>query len=98
MVKYSKIEAWDGSHMIIFYNPAEVEREGETAVEYMDNVIVPEASKGAIVEALVRKEFSVSDELAILRQRTSKKAEFNAYDARVEELKAIADQILAGLE
>ena len=97
MAKFSKIEPWDHSHKIIHFAPATVEHEGEKVEEYSDKVIVPEASKGAIVEALVRREFSVSDEFAILRQRTSKKAEFNAYDARVEELKALADQILAAL-
>ena len=75
----------------------EVEKEGVTSEEYTKQVIVPEISKGAIVEALVRKEYSVSDELAILRQRNTKKAEFNAYNDRVEAIKAEADEILAGL-
>lgn len=98
MAKFSKIEAWDNSHKIIFYNPIEVEHEGETAIEYQDKVIVPDVNKGAIVEALVRRELSVSDEIAILRQRNTKKAEFTAYNDRIEEIKTLADSILASEE
>ena len=97
MLKYSKAEKWDASHTIIEFAPAEVQHGEETTEEYTRKVIIPEVSKGAIVEALVREQFSVSDELAILRQRNSKKAEFNAYDAAVEAIKAEADAILAGL-
>ena len=98
MAKFSKIEKWDHISSIIFFNPVEVEKEGEKVTEYQDKVIVAEATKGAIVEALVRRQFSVSDEIALLRQRNSKKAEFNAYDAFVEEAKAAADAILEGLK
>ena len=97
MLKFSKAEKWDASHTIIEYAPAKVQHGEETTEEYTKKVIIPEISKAAIVEALVRKEYSVSAEIAILRQRTSKKAEFDAYNARVEELKAEADTILAGL-
>ena len=97
MLKFSKAEKWDASHTIIEYDPAEVQHGEETAEEYTKKVIVPEVSKAAIVEALVRKEYSVSDEIAIIRQRTTKKAEFDAYNSRVEELKAEADAVLAGL-
>ena len=97
MLKFSKAEKWDASHTIIEYAPAEVQHGEGTAEEYTKKVIVPVVSKAAIVEALVRKEYSVSDEIAIIRQRTTKKAEFDTYNARVEELKAEADAVLAGL-
>lgn len=97
MAKFSKIEQWDHTHKVIFFNPVEVEHEGEKAEEYKDQVIVAEATKPAIVEALVRRQFSVSDELGILRQRNTKKAEFTAYNDFVEEAKTLADSILAGL-
>ena len=97
MLKFSKAEKWDSSRIIIEYDPAEVQHGEETAEEYTKKVIVPEVKKGAIVEALVRKEYSVSDEIAIIRQRTAKKAEFDAYNSRVEALKAEADAVLAGL-
>lgn len=98
MAKFSKIEQWDHAHKVIMFNPVEVEREGEKVEEYQDKVIVAEPSKGAIVEALVRRQFSVSDELGILRQRNTKKAEFTAYNDFVESAKDTADAILAGLE
>ena len=97
MAKFSKIEQWDHTHKVIFFNPVEVEHEGEKAEEYQGQVIVAEATKPAIVEALVRRQFSVSDELGILRQRNTKKAEFTAYHDFVEEAKTLADSILAGL-
>ena len=98
MRKFAKAEKWDASHTIIEYDPAEVKHGEETAEEYTKKVIVPEVSKAAIVEALVRKEYTVSDEIAIIRQRTTKKAEFEAYNARVEAIKAEADAILEGLK
>lgn len=42
------------------------------------------------VEQLIREKYSVSDELAILRQRDTKKEEFDEYFAFCEECKAIA--------
>lgn len=42
------------------------------------------------VDSLVREKYSLSNELAILRQRNTKKAEFSAYNAYVEECKAVA--------
>lgn len=39
---------------------------------------------------LIRKKYSVSDELAILRQRDVKAEEFDAYNAYVEDCKATA--------
>lgn len=98
MQKFSKSEKWDDSHVIIFYAPGEVKHGEETVEEYTKHVVVTEASKPAIVEALVRREYSVSDEIAIIRQRTTKKAEFEAYNARVEAIKAEADAILEGLK
>lgn len=98
MQKFSKCEKWDDSHVIIFYAPGEVKHGDETVEEYTKHVVVTEASKPAIVEALVRREYSVSDEIAIIRQRTTKKAEFETYNARVEAIKAEADAILEGLK
>ena len=97
-MNFSKREKWDDSHVIIFYAPGEVKHGEETVEEYTKHVVVTEASKPAIVEALVRREYSVSDEIAIIRQRTAKKAEFETYNARVEAIKADADAILEGLK
>jgi len=42
------------------------------------------------VDRLIRRKYSVSAELAILRQRDSKPEEFAAYNAYAEECKAMA--------
>lgn len=47
-----------------------------------------------LVEMFIRERYSVSDELAILRQRDVKKDEFDAYFAFCEECKARAKEII----
>lgn len=95
MAKYSKIERWDFSRFVINYAPAEVEHNGEKTTEYTKRVLVAEVSKGAIVEAIIRERYTLNDEIALLRQRTSKKAEFAEYNDYAEAAKATADAILA---
>lgn len=92
----SKVERYDKNHLIVSFNVVEVPAtdDREAGFEF-DTVLVPELSKPALVEAIVRSRFSVSDELGILRQRNSKKAEFNEYNDFVEAAKATADAILA---
>lgn len=46
-----------------------------------------------LIEALIRDRYSVSDELAILRQQDSKPEEFEAYNTYAEECKVIARAI-----
>lgn len=103
MLKFSKCERWDGSRFIIFFNPQEVEHanpDGSTikVEQYAKSIIVPEVSKGEIVDALIREKYSVSAEIALLRQKASKKAEFAAYDAFAEECKVLAGSILEALK
>ena len=45
------------------------------------------AMKSVEIERLIRKRYSISDELAILRQRDEKPEEFAAYHAYAEECK-----------
>lgn len=47
-----------------------------------------------LVETFIRERYSVSDELALLRQREVKKDEFDAYFAFCEECKARAKEII----
>jgi hypothetical protein len=49
---------------------------------------------GDAVERLIRRKYSVSAELAILRQRDDKPEEFAVYNAYAEECKAEAKAIL----
>lgn len=51
-------------------------------------------SVGVLVEAMVRGRYSVSDELALLRQRDSKPAEFSEYNTYVEACKVEAKTML----
>lgn len=100
MLVFSKVERWDQSRLIIHYDPQEVVvpgREGETREEYAHTILVPDTSKGAIVEALLRKEFTLSDEIARLRQRDSKPEDFAAYNEAAEAAKALADRILENI-
>lgn len=46
-----------------------------------------------LIEALIRDRYSVSDELAILRQQASKPDEFADYNAYAEQCKSIAREI-----
>ena len=43
---------------------------------------------------LIRKKYSINQELAILRQRDTKPTEFNQYDVYVEECKATAKTLI----
>ena len=55
--------------------------------------------KGRAIEERIRERYSVSDELAILRQRDRKPEEFAEYDAFVEQVKAdVASEIAKSLE
>lgn len=60
--------------------------------------ITPEQMYKDRVIELVREEYSVDDELAILRQRDSKIDEFNAYNSFVEECKVTARREIYGDE
>lgn len=60
--------------------------------------VTPEQMYKDRVIELVREEYSVDDELAILRQRDTKVDEFNAYNTFVEECKQQARREIYGDE
>lgn len=60
--------------------------------------VTPEQMYKDRVIELVREEYSVDDELAILRQRDSKIDEFNTYNSFVEECKVTARREIYGDE
>lgn len=47
-----------------------------------------------LVQDLINEKYSIYDELALQRQRNTKKAEFNEYNAYCEECKAKAKELL----
>ena len=51
---------------------------------------------GEQVNTLIRKRYTISQELAIMRQRDEKVEEWEAYNAYCEECKVIAKQIVYG--
>ena len=58
-----------------------------------------EQVKAHAIENCIRERYSISDELAILRQRDRKPEEFTEYDAFVEQVKAdVAIEIAKSLE
>lgn len=50
--------------------------------------------KDEIVNGLIRLRYSESNEIALLRQQASKKAEYREYDSYCESCKALAQEIL----
>lgn len=55
-----------------------------------------DAVYGSLIEKKIRQRYSLSAELAILRQRDSKPEEFAQYNAYVEQCKAEVKQELGG--
>ena len=91
-----KVAQHDHPPVILSYNIVAVEAtEDRDAGFEFDTLIVAKAEKGSIVEAIVRERYSISDELGIQRQRSTKETEFNEYNDFVEAAKATADAILA---
>ncbi len=57
-------------------------------IEYTESQLKCDYEK--LIESLIRKKYSISNELAILRKRDTKVQEFNEYYAYVEEAKRVA--------
>ena len=57
-------------------------------------IIVNKVDKDNIVDTLIRDKYSLSQELAILRQRDTKPEEYSEYNDYAESCKRIADNIL----
>ena len=58
------------------------------------NIFEQKMSYSATVSSLIRKRYSVNDELAILRQRESKPNEFAEYNTYCEQCKAKAKSLI----
>ena len=66
----------------------------------MNKDVAPEAVQAIYaqeVEKLIRKRYSVSAELSILRQRDTKRYEFTQYFEYAEECKAKVKEMLGGI-
>lgn len=60
-------------------------------VDSVPEIIPDETTRSQRIEQLIRKRYSVSDELAILRQRDTKPDEFAEYNAYAEQCKIDVD-------
>ncbi|MBO5625280.1 MAG: hypothetical protein J5953_05745 [Prevotella sp.] len=84
-----------------FVNPTQNEdgSEGEPEIlptwdaNYTD--MEGDVTRDNLINALIRERFSLSNELAILRQRDAKPEDFAAYNEVAEACKRIADELLA---
>ena len=94
-VHYNVTEVQETNPVI---DPETGEPTGETethTVYVCDYVIIDGAlTVGTVVSAILRKQYSVDDELALLRQRDSKPEEFAAYNAAAEAAKTVAHGLL----
>lgn len=84
---------WSKGMVAINYNITEqtIEtQEGEERTQFSFDTIVinKNASYAELVDAMVREQYTISDELAILRQRDDKPEEFATYNTFVESCKA----------
>ena len=85
---FSGVLKLDGKQII---NPTEEQLKADGWEVYEPPTTEPyEPTYEEKVEQLIREKYSVSDELAILRQRESKVEEFNEYYEFCEECKAYA--------
>lgn len=79
------------SHLEHIFNPTEEQLLAEGYEEYIAPIQEPvEPSYEEKVVSLIREQYSVNDELAILRQRDTKPEEFAEYNSFCEQCKAEA--------
>ncbi len=70
------------------------ETETHTVYQCEFAIVSGAVNVGSVVSAILRKQYSVDDELALLRQRDSKPEEFAAYNAAAEAAKTVAHELL----
>ncbi len=70
------------------------ETETHTVYQCEFVIIDGDVNVGSVVSAILRKSYSVDDELALLRQRDSKPEEFAQYNADAEAAKAVAHGLI----
>lgn len=89
---------WSEVGLLDGETPADFEELTEAELTEAAKTAETEAAYEAEVERLIRQRYSVSAELAILRQRDTKPQEFAAYNAYAEECKTQARAAVAESE
>lgn len=93
-VRPAKVEKWDGSKSVVRFNIVEVpDEDGGVKYEY-NEVLVPEVTRKAIIDVLVRRKYDFADEIALAFAREGDDSDKAEHEAYVAECKAIADEIL----
>jgi hypothetical protein len=75
-------------------DPETQEPTGETktvTIYLCQSVDIDKFDRNTLIVALIREQYTIDDEFAILRQKESKVAEYEAYYAYTENCKTIAD-------
>ena len=89
---------YDPTAYMINFNVVEEttkDSDGNDIIQYKaEYILVPALDKETIVNELVRRKYTLSEELALLRQRDSKAGEFTEYNTFAEECKDLANEIL----
>lgn len=100
MEKYSSkvrplpFEKWDNEKFVVRFHVEELpDEDGGVKYEY-NEVLVPEVTRKAIIDALVAQVYDFADEIALAFNRDADKEDIEAHEAFVAECKAIADEIL----
>ena len=87
-------EKWDNEKFVVRFHIEELpDEDGGVKYEY-NEVLVPEVTRKAIIDALVAQVYDFADEIALTFNRDADKEDIEAHEAFVVECKAIADEIL----
>lgn len=87
-------EKWDNEKFVVRFHVEELpDEDGGVKYEY-NEVLVPEVTRKAIIDALVAQVYDFADEIALAFNRDADKEDIEAHEAFVVECKAIADEIL----
>lgn len=77
-----------------WYKLKEFDIEVERTEKFVRFIRYSSLSYKQLINAMVRKKYDIDDELAVLRQKDTKIAEYNEYFNYVEECKAIAKEFI----
>lgn len=95
--KPQQFEVYNSYQTLINYNVVESNDEYGDKYECDQIIANNPISYKEIVVALIRTKYSLSDEIGLLRQASTKKIEFKEYNTFVEECKTIAKDISSNL-
>lgn len=101
MEKYSSkvrplpFEKWDNEKFVVRFHVEELpDEDGGVKYEY-NEVLVPEVTRKAIIEAIIRTKYTESDEIALAFGREKDAAKLAEHEAFKEQAEAWAEEILA---